>query len=280
MSPFRPRWSTASCRPRPRPTSTRSAGRLGVEDRACVVGEPFRQWVIEDEFRGQRPPWDLAGAEFVRRRRGARTHQDAGPERRTDVALHARRADRARLHLRGRPPSGAGRLRPPHAGRRDRLHPPARAGHGARNPISTSRCRACATRRSATATTRSPPTVRRRSCSACSTRCATASGRARPFDRLACAVAGFIAYLAKASPRARRATWEPSDPFAGTVRDIADATGPDPAGLVRRIMGLTAIFGPDLPANPQVVAGIERHLDGLLSPDPEGYLRGLGRGAR
>ena len=35
--------------------------RIGVRDEAAVVGEPFRQWVIEDRFAGERPPWDLAG---------------------------------------------------------------------------------------------------------------------------------------------------------------------------------------------------------------------------
>ena len=38
---------------------------LGVRDEAAVVGEPFRQWVIEDSFAAGRPPWDLAGAAFV-----------------------------------------------------------------------------------------------------------------------------------------------------------------------------------------------------------------------
>ena len=38
---------------------------LGVRDPAAVVGEPFRQWVIEDKFAGERPPLDLAGAQFV-----------------------------------------------------------------------------------------------------------------------------------------------------------------------------------------------------------------------
>ena len=38
---------------------------LGLSDPCCVVGEPFRQWVIEDRFTGARPPWDAAGAEFV-----------------------------------------------------------------------------------------------------------------------------------------------------------------------------------------------------------------------
>jgi len=30
-----------------------------------VVGEPFRQWVIEDKFACERPPLDLPGATFV-----------------------------------------------------------------------------------------------------------------------------------------------------------------------------------------------------------------------
>lgn len=38
---------------------------LGVRDAAAVAGEPFRQWVIEDDFAGERPPWDAAGALFV-----------------------------------------------------------------------------------------------------------------------------------------------------------------------------------------------------------------------
>ena len=38
---------------------------LGAHDPAAVVGEPFRQWVIEDRFAGERPPLDLAGVEFV-----------------------------------------------------------------------------------------------------------------------------------------------------------------------------------------------------------------------
>jgi len=47
----------------------------------------------------------------------------------------------------------------------------------------------------------------------------------RSFDVLACAVAGFIVYLARAS-KACGATWAPSDPVADTVRRIADETGP------------------------------------------------------
>ncbi len=42
------------------------AGTLsGFADAALVVAEPFGQWVIEDDFAGSRPPWELAGAVFV-----------------------------------------------------------------------------------------------------------------------------------------------------------------------------------------------------------------------
>jgi len=39
----------------------------GRYDPACVSHEPFRQWVIEDDFVGNaRPAWDAGGAQFVR----------------------------------------------------------------------------------------------------------------------------------------------------------------------------------------------------------------------
>jgi mannitol 2-dehydrogenase len=34
----------------------------GIEDRWPVVAEPFRQWVVEDEFAAGRPPWENVGA--------------------------------------------------------------------------------------------------------------------------------------------------------------------------------------------------------------------------
>ncbi|MCL9777246.1 fructuronate reductase [Vibrio methylphosphonaticus] len=38
---------------------------LGVQDPCGIACEPFRQWVIEDNFVAGRPDWNLAGAEFV-----------------------------------------------------------------------------------------------------------------------------------------------------------------------------------------------------------------------
>ncbi len=39
--------------------------RFGVRDAWPVVTEPFRQWVIEDTFCNQRPPWEEVGAQMV-----------------------------------------------------------------------------------------------------------------------------------------------------------------------------------------------------------------------
>ncbi len=38
---------------------------LGVSDKSVVGTEPFKQWVIEDNFVTERPPWDKVGAMFV-----------------------------------------------------------------------------------------------------------------------------------------------------------------------------------------------------------------------
>ncbi len=37
------------------------AAAVGLEDRGAVITEPFRQWVIEDDFAAPRPAWELAG---------------------------------------------------------------------------------------------------------------------------------------------------------------------------------------------------------------------------
>lgn len=38
---------------------------LGTEDNCAIACEPFRQWVIEDNFVNGRPAWECAGAQFV-----------------------------------------------------------------------------------------------------------------------------------------------------------------------------------------------------------------------
>jgi len=38
---------------------------LGIDDRAAIATEPFSEWVLAGEFKGPRPAWDAAGANFV-----------------------------------------------------------------------------------------------------------------------------------------------------------------------------------------------------------------------
>ncbi len=55
-----------------------ASGLLGVADEATVVGEAFRQWVVEDDFAGPRPGWEHAGVLLV---------DDARPWERAKVRL-------------------------------------------------------------------------------------------------------------------------------------------------------------------------------------------------
>ncbi|WP_020497329.1 mannitol dehydrogenase family protein [Sciscionella marina] len=41
------------------------SARLGLEDLAAVVTEPYRQWVLTDEFPAGRPRWETAGVQFT-----------------------------------------------------------------------------------------------------------------------------------------------------------------------------------------------------------------------
>jgi fructuronate reductase len=54
------------------------AAKLGLADFAAVVGEPHRQWVVEDRFGGPRPPWEHAGVVFT---------DDIGPYQRTKLRV-------------------------------------------------------------------------------------------------------------------------------------------------------------------------------------------------
>ncbi|MBX3580453.1 MAG: mannitol dehydrogenase family protein [Rhizobiaceae bacterium] len=52
--------------PATRPEDLKRAEELtGLRDEGVVVGETFRQWVVEDDFNRPPPRWDFAGAEFV-----------------------------------------------------------------------------------------------------------------------------------------------------------------------------------------------------------------------
>ena len=43
----------------------RVAALIGARDEGAIIAEPFTQWVIEDNFAGPRPAWELVGAELT-----------------------------------------------------------------------------------------------------------------------------------------------------------------------------------------------------------------------
>ena len=249
----------------------RIADAIGMTDLACVTGEPFRQWVIEDDFAGPRPPWDHAGAVFVNNVTGhelikMRVLNGAQTAFSTLGAIlgltytfeDARHPVIGRLVRRMLDEETASTL----------PHVPGLDIEGYVD-LSVSRLRNAAVRHTnhQIATDGSQKIVQR-----LLNPMRDRIRQGRSFDLLACAVAGFIVYLARAST-ACGALWTPSDPFADTVRRIADDTGPSPETLVRRVLALSAIFGTDFAAHPGVVSALTRHVDGLLSDHPEAYLK-------
>ena len=62
-------------------TLGRAEAALGVADLAAVEAEPFRQWVIEDDFPGGRPAWERGRRGAHRRRRRLRAAEAADAQR-------------------------------------------------------------------------------------------------------------------------------------------------------------------------------------------------------
>ena len=245
-----------------------ASDRLGFRDEAAVVGEPFRQWVIEDRFVRDRPPWDLAGAQFV-----------------ADVT-----------------PYELIKMRVLNAAQSTLSHLGALVGHSfsfeaVADPILAGLTRSMLERETATtlpevadmpvapyiatAFDRIANTAIRHRCHQIGTdgsqklvqrlvnplRERMATGHAPGL--LALGVAGWLAYVL-AGARRFGGRWAPEDPLAGRIIAIGDQTG-DFAALSRALLGLDAVFGHDLTDSPAVPA-IADHLRGLLSADPRGYL--------
>ena len=79
-------WSTGSPRRPATPTGDWLADNYGLIDRWPVVTEPFRQWVVEDSFAGDRPPLDELDVIVTDRRRTVRIDEAAPAQRRPLVS--------------------------------------------------------------------------------------------------------------------------------------------------------------------------------------------------
>ena len=241
---------------------------LSALDPATVVGEPFRQWVIEDKFAGERPPLDLAGATFVadakpyeqikmrvlNAAQSTLAHQGAllGHEFTYQAAADPVLAALTRKMLEQETsttlPKLAGMEVAPYI---------EQSMARIRNTAVRHRCHQIGTDGSQKIVQRLVDPLRER----------LAAGR--PAGLLTLSVASWIAYGLSGAHRFG-ARWTPSDPYAETVIAIGERNS-DWSELTKSVLSIAPIFGTEI-ARPELVAAIARRLRGLLDGDARGYL--------
>lgn len=219
-------------------------GQLGARDEGMVKAEPFRQWVIEDRFAGPRPAWDKAGVQLV---------ADVAPFE--DAKLRLLNGSHSTLaylgHLAGYVFVHEAVAQPALAAliRRLMAHevaPTLAATPGmdlsayqtdlmARfaNPALNHRTRQIAMDGSQKLPQRLLNTVRDQ----------LAAGG--PIDILALGVAAWMRYCLGVDEAG--APYAVEDPLSIRFASIAEAAGDDPAAILNGFLGLTPVFGEDLP---------------------------------
>lgn len=251
--------------------------RCGYRDEAVVVGEPFRQWVIENRFAGRVPRWDKVGVSFV---------DDVTPfEHMKMRLLNGAQSTLCYLGLfTGHEHTFEAVADPLLAGFVRRmlieeslptLHPVPGTSFADYVEQSLGRLRNTAIRHRnhQIATDGSQKIVQRLLAPALER-----LRRGESVTLLPVAVAGWMAYLVSASARFGR-RWTVEDPYAQRVADIADRVGNDATALTAEILAIDTIFDPALAAHPAFRAGVAGGLAGLLSAEPRVYLDNICRQA-
>lgn len=244
---------------------------FGYRDEATVVGEAFRQWVIEKKFAGRFPRWDLVGASFVddvtpfehlkmRVLNGAQTTLCylgvlAGLEYTSDAVSHPLlEAFVRRMLLEETLPT---------------LMPVPGMSPEAYLDQSLDRLRNTAIRhRNHQVATDGSQKIVQRILNPIRDRLRTGGD----VDLLSLSVAGWMTYLIKASPRFGRC-WAVSDPCAERIARVADDAGDDIDGLAAGILAIDSIFEPALAADGAFREAVVAGLTGLLSDDPIAFMR-------
>lgn len=233
---------------------------IGVRDEAAVVGEPFAQWVIEDRFSGPRPQWEAAGALLV---------DDVGPwevaKLRVLNGAHSMLAYLGALAGEQTIAGAVGRQELAGAARaflsRDvapTLAVPAGMDLDAYqvqvlDRFANPRLRHATTQVAADGSQKLPQrllgTIRDRM-----------SAGAQP-TLAALAVAGWMRYVwARTTDQGRPLPLD--DPLAGMLAERLEGAS-QPGDAVRRLLGVRAIFGEDLPEHGGLVELLEEHLRAL-----------------
>ncbi|MDX8528089.1 mannitol dehydrogenase family protein [Mesorhizobium sp. MSK_1335] len=244
--------------------------RYGYRDSAVVVGEHFRQWVIENRFAGRAPRWDFAGAIFV---------DDVTPFEHLKMrVLNGAQTTLSYLGVLGGFQHTSDAIGDPLLANFVRrmlteetlptLMPVPGIAPAAYVEQSLSRLANTAIRhRNHQIATDGSQKIVQRLLNPIRDRLA----KDESIGLLSVSVAGWMAYLIKASRRFGRA-WQVSDPFAEKIAAIADRIGSDSNALVDSILAIDAIFNPALAANATFRAQVITGLDGLLSDDPTSFV--------
>ncbi|MDU3130523.1 MAG: mannitol dehydrogenase family protein, partial [Bradyrhizobium sp.] len=234
---------------------------LGLDDAWPVVTEPFSQWVIEDDFGGDRPAWDASGAQFVR---------DVAPFELMKLRLlNGAHSTIAYLgYLMGCQTVAAAMAEPELAGlvedmMREEVTPtlPALGGFDVtayraallqrfRNPALKHLTAQIAMDGSQKLPQRLLGTISDR------------LARGLPITRLALAVAGWMRYVSGTDEQGQPIALR--DPLAVKLRALADDAGPVANRLAPALLSVTPVFGHELPNDPRFARTVEAALDRLF----------------
>jgi fructuronate reductase len=235
----------------------------GLYDAAPVSHEAFRQWVIEDRFcEDMRPAWDKVGVEFVtdvapyehmklRLLNGAHSSLAylgylSGHETIADAVAD----DVLRDYLRALWRDEIIPVVPPPAGV-DLNGYAAQLMSRFADPSIRHRTWQIAMDGSQKLPQRLLATIRER------------LARGLPIGRLALAVAGWIRYVGGTDEAGHRI--DVRDPIAARLQVALTTAGPDPADRITAILGVDAVFGPDLPRSAVFAASLTEAYTLLLA---------------
>lgn len=233
---------------------------IGVEDAAPVVGEPFRQWAIEDVFADGRPDWDKVGAQMV---------SEVGPfefmKLRMLNGAHSSLAYLGYLsgHETVAEASGDPVLARFLEGLWAEITPTVPAPQGVvlgdyarallarfQNPAIRHRTWQIAMDGSQKLPQRLLGTIRER------------LKAGAPIDHLALGVAAWMRYVTGTDEKG--AEIDVRDPLAAELKRRTDAAGRDASALAGALTGIEAIFGTDLPGETRFTRPVTAHLASLF----------------